>query len=76
MGGKAFKRYPRKYFHLIDKGFNHKFTGNKVAGYEFIQKLRTAIGDSLQKIFNERLKSLIIPTIQKEIARKWKNVLK
>lgn len=75
-GGKAFKRYPRKYFHLIDKGFRHKFTGNRVAGYEFIQKLKNAIGGSLQKAFNERLKNLIIPTIQKEIARRWKNVLK
>lgn len=75
-GNKPFKRWPRKYFHLIDRGFNHKFTGNRVAGYEFLQKLKAAIGNSLQTVFNERLKSLIIPTIKKEILRKWKNVLK
>lgn len=73
--GKPLKRRPSKYFHLIDIGFNHRRAG-LVIGYKFIERLRTAIGDSLQKTFNERLTKLIIPTMKKEIIRKWKkNVL-
>ena len=75
MAGKPMKRFPRKYFHLINSGFNHRRAG-KVAGYNFIRRLQTAIGQSMQKVFEERLKNLIIPTIRREIIRKWKSVLK
>jgi hypothetical protein len=75
LNGKGFKRFPKKYFHLIDNGFNHRNAG-PVLGYKFIDKLRAAIQNSLQKIFEERLKNLIIPTIKRELARKIRNVLK
>lgn len=75
LGNGILKRFPKKYFHLIDNGFVHR-NGVLVEGYKFIQKLRAAIQDSLQKIFEERLKNLIIPTIKRELMRKYKNVLK
>lgn len=72
--GAARKVRPKKYFHLIDKGFNHRFAG-RVDGYEFIQKLQTSLGNSMQKIFEDRLNELIIPTIEREMIRKFKSVL-
>lgn len=75
LGNKLMKRVPKKYFHLIDNGFVHRH-GVLVLGYKFIQKLREALQDSLQRIFEERLKNLIIPTIKRELIRKYKNVLK
>jgi hypothetical protein len=75
LNGKPFKRFPKKYFHLIDNGFIHR-RGVAVMGYKFLQKLRAAIQDSLQKIFEERLRNLVIPTIKRELIRKYKNVLK
>lgn len=75
LGNRALKRVPKKYFHLIDRGFIHR--NNAIfLGYGFIEKLRAAIKDSLQSIFEERLKNLIIPTIRRELIRKFKNVLK
>lgn len=75
LGNKVLKRFPKKYFHLIDNGFVHR-NGVLVQGYKFIQKLRAAIQDSLQKIFEERLRNLVMPTIRRELIRKYKNVLK
>lgn len=75
LNGKPFKRFPRKYFHLIDKGFRHRRAG-RVSGYEFIQKLRNALGNTMQRIFEQRLKDLIIPTIKRELIRKYRRVLK
>ena len=74
-GGKPFKRFPRKYFHLINKGFDH-YRGGRTRAYMFLQKLKASLGNSMQEIFEERLINLIIPTMKKEIIRKWKNVLK
>lgn len=75
LGSSVLKRVPKKYFHLIDKGFVHK-RGVLVRGYDFIKKLKAAIHDSLQRIFEERLKNLVIPTIKRELMRKYRNVLK
>lgn len=74
LNGKPFKRWPKKYFHLIDKGFNHRFAG-RVAGYDFIQRLQNSLGSSMQRIFESRLKELVIPTIKRELIRKFKSVL-
>lgn len=73
--GKSFKRMPKRYFHLIDNGFAHRH-GSVVPGYKFIDKLRAALQDSLQKTFEERLKNLVMPVIRRELMRKYKNVLK
>lgn len=75
LGSKSMKRVPKKYFHLIDNGFVHR-NGVLVQGYSFIKKLREALQDSLQRVFEERLRNLIIPTIKRELMRKYKNVLK
>jgi hypothetical protein len=75
LNGGMFKRVPKRYFHLIDNGFVHRH-GVLVQGYKFIEKLRASLLDSLQRIFEERLKNLIIPTMKRELMRKYKNVLK
>lgn len=75
LAGRPFKRWPKKYFHLIDRGFNH-YRAGRVNGYEFISKLRTSIGSSMQQTFEKRLKELIIPTIKRELIRKFRSVLK
>lgn len=75
LGGKAFKRFPRKYFHLIDKGFDHRFAG-RVTGYEFIYRLQNSLGNTMQQVFESRLRELVVPTIKKEIIRKWVSVLR
>lgn len=75
MGGRPFKRFPRKYFHLINNGFNHH-RGGRVEGYKFLEKLKAAVGNSIQQVFNERLKNLIVPVIKREIRRKLNSVLK
>ena len=72
---KPFKRFPRKYFHLIDKGFNHYRAGN-VGGYNFIQRLKQSLQASMQATFEKRLQELIIPVIKREILRKWKRVFR
>lgn len=75
LNGRPFKRIPSKYFPMIDKGFNHRFAG-RVNGYNFIQRLTTSLGNSMQKTFESRLKELVIPVIQKELLRKFKSVLR
>jgi hypothetical protein len=75
MGDRPFKRFPRKYFHLIDKGFNHH-SGSRARSYNFIQRLASSVGASMQQVFEDRLKKLIVPTIEREILRKIRGVLK
>lgn len=75
LAGRPFKRRPSKYFHLIDRGFNHRNAG-RVAGYDFIAKLQASLGHSIQDTFVERLSELVIPTIKREIARNFKSVFK
>lgn len=70
-----FKRIPRKYFHLIDKGFDHR-RGIRAKAYNFIERLRSSLGGTMQSVFEERLRNLIVPVIVKELKRKWKDVLK
>jgi hypothetical protein len=73
--GKPFKRWPKKYFHLIDNGFNH-YRAGMVAGYLFIRRLKQILKDTIQQIFEERIRTLIIPTIKRELLRKYKRVLR
>lgn len=75
LNGGVRKVMPRKYFHLIDRGFIHKVAG-PVHGYRFIQRLKTSLGNSMQKTFEDRLRELVIPTIEREMVRKFKSVLK
>jgi hypothetical protein len=75
LNGRTFKRFPRKYFHLINKGFNH-FRAGRVSGYEFIYRLQNSLGNTMQKVFETRLKELVMPTIKKEIIRNWFSVFK
>lgn len=75
LAGRPFKRRPSKYFHLIDRGFNHRNAG-RVAGYNFIYKLQSSLGSSMQETFARRLRELVMPTIKREILRKFRSVLK
>jgi hypothetical protein len=75
LNGKTFKRFPRKYFHLINKGFNH-YRAGRVQGYEFIYKLQNSLGNTMQQVFETRLRELVIPVIKKEIIREFKSVFR
>jgi hypothetical protein len=75
LNGRSIKRVPSRYFHLIDKGFNHR-RGVRARAYYFLRKLHNAVSQTMQAVFEERLKNLIVPTIKKEIARKIKRVLR
>lgn len=74
-GDRPIKRMPRKYFHLIDKGFNH-YRAGRVNGYNFIEKLMSSMMGSMQAIFVKRLQELVVPVIKREIVRKWVRVLR
>lgn len=73
--GRPLKRFPRKYFHLIDQGFKHYMAGT-VSGYKFLERLKAAIQDSMQKVFLARIKELLPIAIKKELIRKYEGVLK
>jgi len=73
--GKPLKRRPSKYFHMIDKGFNHR-SGVRGRNYEFIHQLRQRVSKSMQEMFVKRLKELLLPVIKKELLRKYKSVLR
>lgn len=76
LGSGTLKRWPKKYFHLIDKGFNHFYAKRFVEGYEFIRQLDQAVRSSMQETLNKRLRDLVVPTIQREMLRKLKGVFK
>lgn len=63
------KRRPVKYFHLVDRGFNHRFAGMTRA-YNFLSRARAATASTTQEIFVNKLKSLFLPTVVKMINRK------
>jgi len=75
LNGGVLKRSPSRYFHLIDKGFNHRL-GVRAKAYMFIQKLHNSVSTTMQSVFEERLRNIIVPVIKKEIARKLKRVLR
>jgi hypothetical protein len=73
--GMTFKRRPSKYFHLIERGFNHRY-GVRAIAYLFLQRTEQAMMAEAQQIFVTKLQQLYTPTIVKEINRRLGNVVK
>ncbi len=72
---KVLKRKPGKYFHLIDRGFNHHAGGQSKA-YLFINRLINTVSANVQSVFEERLRNLVVPIIKQELVRKIVRVLR
>lgn len=62
------RRVPNKYFHLIEKGFNHR-SGIRARAYNFRQRTANATKDEVIGIFKERLSVAITVAIVKHIHR-------
>ena len=73
--GMSFKRRPSKYFHLIERGFNHRY-GVRAVAYLFLQRTEQAMMAEAQQIFVTKLQQLYTPTIIKEIERRLGNAIK